>query len=235
MTEKRDLGLITGGDVESSASMLTQRDNDNNTDDDCDNNDYDRDVKDEYAKDLDRDEDVPTKESDKDLSETLSKMVLRLCSICGNFSKGQFKIHAEYYGQETLRGTGVKLYHPSLSSLKQSVDRGCPLCQDLNRALGELFRSDPQLQRTMDQSWTIWCKPEASEWDWWGDIRGLRMTFYLCGQDSQRLKDSSHAYPVALDFFPPEVLGIGPEFRGEKPTSYLAMVTRPKTRRSFPQ
>ncbi|KAL1856883.1 hypothetical protein Daus18300_010646 [Diaporthe australafricana] len=109
MTERENLELITGEDVESSGSMPTQRDNGNSTDDDCDNDDYDRDGNDEHAKDLDRYEGVSAKEFDEDLSETLSKMVLRLCSICGNFFEGQFKIHAQYYRPETIEATGVKL------------------------------------------------------------------------------------------------------------------------------
>lgn len=220
--------------------MPREHDDDNSTNDDCDNDDYNRDIRDENLQDLNRDEDtgsISTKHLDKDLSETLSKMALRLCSICGNFFKGQFKIHPQYLRQETFQGTGVKVYHPSLESLKQSVDRGCPLCQDLSKGLEERFRESPQLQTTADQSSSIWCKPETWEWDWWEGIRGLRMYFFLCGQDGQQLSDGARMFPVALDFFPPEVLGLGPEFRGEKPTSYhpYISVIRTKTYRPYPK
>lgn len=189
--------------------------NENCANDDYDGGKYDSDVTDQDSDGWEMDEEtrpIQTLELDKDLSQTLSKMASRLCSICCNFPKGRFNTSPGYSNHESM-----KLYHNSFLSLQESVDRGCPLCLDLSKGLKELEKI-LCLQRDMDQSPSIWGRLERSSWE---GSRGLRMVFCLCCRDGRPLSDWSN---VRLTFFPPEVLGIGPEFRGTKPIICLAVV-----------
>lgn len=207
MAENENLDSRTG--EESTTNMAMGDGNEN-----CANGDYDLD---NYDRD-DADED-----SDKDLSDTLSRMASRLCSICCNFPKGRFKAHPDYSTQETL-----KLYHNSLLSLQESVDRGCPLCLDLSKGLKRRLEESQRFQRDMDQSPSIWCRIETWRWEEGKHVRGFQMVFCLCCRDGRPLSD----WPdVPLAFFPPKVLGVGPEFRGTKPIICLAVVIWTDTHR----
>lgn len=170
---------------------------------------------------------IQTTPLDKNFSDTLSKMVSRLCSICGNFFNGQSKIKLKSQQQDFSR---AKVYHTSLLSLEESVKSGCPLCQDLSKTFEKRLKWDPVLQRFTARSSSIWCNIEPCEWEKlprYGliqekRIRGLRMLFHARDQYGREL----HANCIGgLTFFPPGILGIGPEFRGKKQASYLAMVT----------
>lgn len=226
MAEKENLDSTTG--QENTANLATEDGNENCANDDYDRDDYDRDITDRYFDGSEMDEDtrsIRTVELDKDLSDTLNKMVSRLCSICCNFPKGRFKALPGYSlaTQETL-----KLYHNSLLSLQESVDRGCPLCLDLSKGLKKIREKSPRLQRDMDQSSSIWCRLETSSWVEGDHIRGFKMVFCPCCRDGRLLSDWAN---VPLTFFPLEVLGIGPEIRGTKPIMCLAVMNRTETHR----
>lgn len=118
MAQNQEADLRTGKEVESAVNMVPEDDDyyDDNGDYGC--NDCDRDVGDEDSKDSGKAEDtksIRTVELDGDLYETLSKMVLRLCSVCENFFKGKFKIRTQYLEPNTLEEEAPKctilLYH----------------------------------------------------------------------------------------------------------------------------
>lgn len=217
MAEKDNLDSTT--DEESITNMAMGDRNENCANDDYDSSKYDRDVTDQDSDGWEMDKEarpIQTVELDKDLSDTLSKMASRLCIICRNFPRGRFNAWPGYNYQESL-----KLYHNSLLSLQESVDRGCPLCLDLSKGLKRHFEESPRFQRDMDQSPSIWCRLERWRWQDGEHIRGFQMVFCLCCRDGRPLGDWSN---VSLTFFPPEVLGVGPEFRGTKPIICLAVV-----------
>lgn len=219
MGKNEELDLAASGDVESAAHVIAQDDNDDgdNSDYGCDN--YDGGVSNEHPDERERHANTrstPAVELDKDLVDALSKMVQRICSICTNFFKGQYKINTKLREPCTLRGRGAKVYHSSLLSLEESVHGGCLICQELSRGLEKLFQ-------TMDQSSSIWCHLESRSC-WSGDQRGVMINFHLCRQDSQQLGEESSpdtcVFIKSLLFFPAGILGLGPEFRGKKLTSY---------------
>lgn len=231
MGEKAELDLATGQDVESPAHVVARDDIDEGDNSDSGSEDCDRDVIDELLEDRDRNADTrstQTVELDKDLFDVLSKMVLRICSVCANFFKGQSKISTEFREPSTLRGRGAKVYHSSMLSLEESADGGCPLCQELSKGLEKLFQESPEHKKTMDQSSSILCCLESRSC-WSGDQRGVMINFHLCRQDSQQLGGDSSTdicvFIKSLLFFPAGILGIGPEFRGKKLTYYLVVVT----------
>lgn len=135
---------------------------------------------------------IETTPLDKNLSDTLSKMVSRLCSICGNFFKGQSKIKLKSQQQDF---SGTKVHHTSLNSLEESVKSGCPLCQDLFKTFEKRLKWDPVLQRFTARSSSIWCAIEPCEWEKlprYGliqekRIRGLRMLFHARDQYGREL------------------------------------------------
>lgn len=226
MGKNEKLDLAASGGVESAAHVVVQ---DNNEDgDNCD-----RGVSNEHADNKERNADtrsMSTVELDKDLSDALSKMVLRVCSICANFFKVQSKINTKFREPSILRGRGAKVYHSSLLSLEESVDGGCPLCQELSKGLEKLFQESPEVKTTMDQSSSIWCHLESQSRSWSSDDqRGVMMSFHLYRQDSQHLGDDSCpdtcVFIKSLLFYAAGSLSIGPEFRGKKKISSLAVVT----------
>lgn len=228
MQKNEDLDLATGEDVESAAHVIAQDDNDERGNSNYGSDDCDKDVSDKLSEERDRKADTrshPTVELDKDLFDALSKMVLRICSICANFFKGRSKINTNFREPSALRGRGAKVYHSSLLSLEESVDGGCPLCKELSKSLEELFQESPERTKTMDQSSSIWCHLESRSC-WSGDQRGVMINFHLCRQDSQQLGDESSpdtcVFIKSLLFFPAGILGLGPGFRGKRLTSYLS-------------
>lgn len=231
MGSNEELDLDASGDVESTAHVVAQDDNDDGDKNHSGCDDCHIDFGDKHPDDSERNEDkksIQIVELDKDTSDILSKMVMRLCSICRNFFKGRFTIQTKLRDSNTLKGRGAKVYHPSLLSLEGSINDGCPLCQELSQGLEKLFKRNPELQKLAEESSSIWCHPEKFSWAS-EDERAVMLTFHLCEENGHNLGDDFcpdiYGRVESLLFFPAGILGIGPELRGTEPLSYLAMVT----------
>jgi hypothetical protein len=141
-----------------------------------------------------------TAELDDVMSLSLGQMVAKLCAMCRNAAQG--------------RSTDCEnMHHPSLSSLKTSVDGGCYLCADVAEALDEFCnKSEPPVAKR--DFWSI-------QYAIYGDKSHLWLNFSLCQceivhpvgeycKDGQRLQ--------FMQFYPARGLGLGPEFLGVSST-----------------
>lgn len=149
---------------------------------------------------MDEDEDGAMAQLDDDMISSLRQISWSLCPICRQFPpRGRIYLDDEGDFKSTS-------YHPSLSSLRESVDTGCPLCSDLMKALEAFCRpSDPQ--ETLKEFWSIRCRIVPLE-------GFFSFRFEVC--------QSEHAHPIAgncedarnllrMNFYPAGKLSLGPE------------------------
>lgn len=146
----------------------------------------------------------------------LTELASRLCAICQSFCRGEMKLEKaeEHGGQQTEK---LK-HHPSLSSLRESVDAGCPLCKNLAQSFEERLGDNPELRDTVADSWFITCYLDIMDWSSMSsdyNVVGLcfHFTFYdrighpvewkMCGR-------------IHMTFYPAERVGLGPEYSSEK-------------------
>lgn len=160
--------------------------------------------------DIDTDEDVDTSTDEDDSSGeledgmflALSQMASSLCSICRNLAKGR-----SVHGRDSERVH--RLCHPSLSSLKGSVDAGCHLCDDVTESLEKFCkRYHPSI--TKKESWSI-------EYTVCGEESYLELRFYLCQCELVHPDGTGcdHGqYLQSMTFYPARKLCLGPEFLG---------------------
>lgn len=142
---------------------------------------------------IDTDEDDSTDGLDDEMFLALSKMVSSLCSICRNLAKGR---------AECL----VKWHHPSLTSLKKSVDAGCRLCLDVAESLDEFCNKlDPP--ETKQEFWSLKCNI-------FGCDGRLHIAFHLCRCETDHSADAhcEHKLLRTMRFYPARKLSLGPEF-----------------------
>lgn len=155
----------------------------------------------EEDSDTNIDEDDATAQLDDDMIISLRQISSSLCLTCRQFPP-RGRIYLDDEG-----GFKPVSYHPSLSSLRESVDTGCRLCSDLMKALESFCRpSDPQ--ETLKEFWSIRCRIVPLE-----GFFGFR--FEVC--------QSEHAHPIAgncedarnllrMNFYPAGKLSLGSEF-----------------------
>lgn len=216
--------------AESAANMVVQVENDNCDNDICDQG---RGAGNDHANTSETPgviRTITTKGMAENLSDTLSKGVSRLCSICRNFYTGQCETDpGGGRRKKTFRDGNAIMYHPSLGSLMASVSWGCRLCKDLAKDLDEILKRKHHLQGTTKKSLSIWCEVQRRYWDGSDHYLGVLMAFDFRGQEEPLLR-----YGIKyLSFFPAADFGIGPEVRGEKPTFYIFVVLLTDSRR-FP-
>lgn len=123
-------------------------------------------------------------------NDALSEVVSSLCSVCRRLFQSRF-VRDEF-----------RSHHPSLSSLKESVNAGCRFCEILERNL------DDQCNRTPSE-WSIVCAvmPISSSKSLMFDFTLERCdTSDTSRRQTQRLT-SFHLYPACK-------LGLAPEFLG---------------------
>lgn len=123
-------------------------------------------------------------------NDALSEVASNLCSVCLRLFQSRFL-------QDEICS-----HHPSLSSLKESVDAGCRFCDFLARELGN------RREQTSSE-WSIKCKVTPMR-----DGKSLRFIFTLERCDRS---DTSQKQSQLLTFFslhPACKLGLGPEFSG---------------------
>lgn len=144
---------------------------------------------------------------DDDLWHELKQMASSLCSRCRELAHRQMGI--------TDDDSEYRVYHPSMSSLRQSTRAGCCLCDRLDQSFRNFYGwhepssvstevwsiryrvlSDPFWRRHVDYSHGAFC-----------------LQFYLWKGDCNDAASKSHdALPFdTMTFFPAESLGLGPE------------------------
>lgn len=148
----------------------------------------------------------------------LTKLASRLCAICQNLCQGEVKV-LEYWENTGSQLTGEREHHLSLSSLRESVNAGCPLCKELAQYLEERFDEEPQVRDSVADSWYITCLLERKGWWWSSGKDGLCFRFYFYQYD----RSNPCSYPglhwiIYPSFYPAEKLGLGPEYSGERNT-----------------
>lgn len=145
--------------------------------------------------DLDEEEHLSTNTEDAEgltdlQNDALSKVASNLCSVCRRFFQSEF-LENEFCS-----------HHPSLSSLKESVDAGCRFCEILARDL------DDQCNRTPSE-WSIKCEVRPI-----GDGKSLRFKFTLKRCDSSDTSHKGGQIFTVFNLYPACKLGLGPEFSG---------------------
>lgn len=112
-------------------------------------------------------------------NDALSEVASTLCSVCRRIFQGEF-LEGESYS-----------HHPSLSSLKESVDAGCRFCEILARELDDQCNLTPS-------EWSIECRGGPMT-----DGISLGFDFTLWGQEL-----------IYFYLYPASKSGLGPEFSG---------------------
>lgn len=148
-----------------------------------------------------------------EMDSALTTLASRLCAICRSLCRGEVKV-LKYWEHSGDYRTGELDYHPSLSSLRESVDAGCPLCNEVAQSLEEDFGIRLQARDAVDDSWYITCYLDTSNWCWEAD--GLSFHFIFYDSDGHRVNPKLGEKDLHLSFFPAEVFGLGPEYIGEK-------------------
>lgn len=152
-----------------------------------------------------------------DMDSTLTKLASRLCAICNSLCRGEVKL--EFCDENADEWTGEREHHPSLSSLRDSLDAGCPLCKELAQSFEERLDVKPEIRDAVADSWYITCSLKKEYWDscWESRFAGLsfRFTFYNSNGQSVNAKLGGI---IQMSFFPAGKLGLGPEYLGEKTT-----------------
>lgn len=140
-----------------------------------------------------------------EMNIALTDLASRLCAVCQNLCRGRVKVLREVE------------HHPSLSSLRESVDAGCPLCKDIAQLFEKRLDMKPEVRDTVDDSWYITCCQHATCW-WYAD-EGLRFVFTFYDSDRQPVNDRlEEGGWLSMSFFPAENLGLGREYLGERTT-----------------
>lgn len=123
-------------------------------------------------------------------NNSLSEVVSTLCSVCLRLFQSRFP-------QDEICS-----HHPSLSSLKESVDAGCRFCEILARKLGDRCKRTPR-------EWSIKCAVTPMS-----DVKtlGFFFTFERCDASNTSRRQSQVVIPFYL--YPACKLGLGPEFSG---------------------
>lgn len=155
------------------------------------------------------DDEYSIRELDSEMILALRQRTSALCSICRSVPRGCFSEG----GLEGLPPS-EKIHHPSLSSLKKSVDGGCYLCEDVAKAL-ELYWQGEDPHPTEKDIWSIRCKVAA--WIKNSGLRALQLVFYICGCELGHLDNTSCKHRENIlqkNFIPASHLGLGPEFLG---------------------
>lgn len=135
----------------------------------------------------------------------LTELASRLCVICQNLCRGEVEILREVEHQ------------PSLSSLRESVDAGCPLCKQIAAFLERLLEAKPEVRDIVDDSWYTTCWQCRAGWRDNND--GLYFEFAFYDSDRQPVNERlEEGGLLSMSFFPAEYLGLGREYLGERTT-----------------
>jgi hypothetical protein len=148
------------------------------------------------------DEEDSDEQLDDGMLLALSQRASALCSICRNFPQGTIE-HID-------PDQSSRLYHPTLSSLKQSVDAGCSLCEELAASV-ERFSLDSDPPVPQQDFWSIRCGVSEARG------RSLLLRFLLCQCELGHPDAAAceHAHQLGgKQFFPARKLSLGPEFLG---------------------
>lgn len=149
---------------------------------------------------------------DDELLCSLNEMASNLCSTCRGFPRGHIENIGDY--------SDCRVYHPSLSSLQESVDAGCRICKDLSQSVNTFFKKF-ESPATLTQPWSIHCTLWKNI-DWNNHVDSPRhafnLTFDICEggrndavRSTQEIIEGTLAH---MAFFPADCLGLGPEFLG---------------------
>ncbi|KAF0328600.1 hypothetical protein GQ607_004012 [Colletotrichum asianum] len=108
------------------------------------------------------DEELP-----EDSSRALSQWASKLCVVCRRFLEGTVYTEGGYSCNKS------STYHPSKSSMRQSLQAGCPLCKKLSYSLDNYWV-------VPDDSWFIKCSVDHTEDDLiYGESERIVLHFYL--------------------------------------------------------
>lgn len=138
-----------------------------------------------------------------EMSLALIELASRLCAVCQNLCRGEEKVLREVE------------HHPSLSSLRDSVDAGCPLCKEIAQYFEERLDRKPEVRDTVDDSWYITCWQCAAGWRYADEGLSFEFTFYDSNRQPVNRRLGAN---TSMMFFPAEELGLGPEYLGKRTT-----------------
>ncbi|KAG8167645.1 hypothetical protein KVR01_003334 [Diaporthe batatas] len=149
------------------------------------------------------DEEDLTRELNDDILSALGQRTSALCSICRNFPRGRLEFIETKFSIDASH-----MYHPSLYSLKRSVDGGCYLCEDVAQSV-EQFCQESNPSESQKEFWSIRCRITEGRW------RSLQIWFLLCQCELGHPDDTGCEHARQLggrQFLPARQLILGPEF-----------------------
>lgn len=123
-------------------------------------------------------------------NDALREVASNLCSVCRRLFQSQFLAYE------------ICSHHPSLSSLKESVDAGCRFCEILARKLNNRCNWTPSM-------WSIKCEGMPI-----CDGKGLQFIFYLKHRDAPDTRREQSQLSEYFYLYPACEIGLGPEFSG---------------------
>ncbi|KAH8785993.1 hypothetical protein F5883DRAFT_94844 [Diaporthe sp. PMI_573] len=142
------------------------------------------------------------------IQSALTKLASSLCAICERLCQDNVKIVKElnYSG---FQGTGELEHHASLSSLRESVNGGCPVCKELEKSFEERFNMKS------DDSWYITCRLKTEMYFYATTGTGLcfQFTFHHSHGHPANPNDGPNLdRDISMSFFPAKALRLGPEY-----------------------
>lgn len=150
-----------------------------------------------------------------EMYSALTALASNLCGNCQNMCGGEVKVlkYRPGYGYSD-QYTGEMEHHESLSSLRESVHDGCPLCKELAQSFEGDFDMRLEALDPVAESWYITCYIDTTRWCF--TVAGLRFHFIFYDSSGHRVNPKLGEKDMYVSFFPAECLGLGPEYIGER-------------------
>lgn len=148
-----------------------------------------------------------------EMYSALTTLSSNLCAICQKLCRDEVKVLKQWRNYGPLY-TAELGHHPSLSSLRESVDASCPFCCEVAQTFEEDFNMKLQDRDTVADSWHIKCYMDINRWCF--TVEGLRLHFIFYDSNGNRVNPKLGVKDMYLSFYPAESLGLGPEYLGER-------------------
>lgn len=163
------------------------------------------------------------RELSPEMHSALTRLASRLCGACQRLCQGETMVKI-YEDASRWEQMGELDYHPSLSSLSESVHAGCPLCNEISDSFKERLDTYYDVRESVTDSWHISCSLRGTfELPPWS--KGLCFRFSLYDSNGQSV---NHQIGGAIYkwFYPAERLGLGPEYQGERNIKVKKLLAR---------
>lgn len=152
------------------------------------------------------------------IDSALTRLASSLCDACQNLCRGEIKVgNLEETEWEQV---GEMPYHPSLSSLSESVHAGCLLCKEVSECLEERLNTHFDVRDRATDSWHITCSLRGGfGLPLLGRSFSERLCFWFFFYDSNgQCVNEQIGGTIVKTFYAAEESVLGPEYLGERDT-----------------